>query len=87
MTEDVARAIVQVAGLYLVAGAAFAIPFVIFAIGRIDPAARDSGWGFRLIVLPGSIAFWPVLAWRLLRGAGSPPAEHNAHRDAAGRDA
>lgn len=83
MTETIASLLVHAAGLYLAVGLAFAIPFVILGIGRIDPAASESGWGFRLVVLPGCMAMWPLLLWRWVAGAGKPPAEHNSHRDAA----
>ncbi|MGE0638904.1 MAG: hypothetical protein AB7G12_03385 [Thermoanaerobaculia bacterium] len=51
-------------------------------IERIDPAARGASRGFRLIVLPGAVALWPLLLRRWVRGA-PPPAESNAHRRAA----
>jgi len=73
--------LVRVAALYLVLGVLFGVPFVVRGIGRIDPVARHGTWGFRLLVLPGSIALWPWLAWRLARGV--MPREHNAHRDRA----
>lgn len=69
-------------GAYLLAGIAFTPPFVIRGAGRIDPAARGATWGFRLILVPGVIALWPLLARRWLAGA-APPRERNAHRDAA----
>lgn len=38
--------------------------------GRLDPAASDAGWGFRLIIVPGCVAFWPLLVWRLRATVG-----------------
>ena len=71
-------------GLYLTVGLLFGIPFVWRGVHRIDPAAPGSTWGFRLIILPGVVALWPLLALRWLRG--KPPAEErNAHRRAARR--
>ena len=46
---------------YLVAGLVFAIPFVIKGVSKIDEGAQGSKWGFRLIIIPGSIVFWPLL--------------------------
>ena len=80
--EAVAGALVLAAGIYLAAGVLFAIPFAVAGIRRIDPAAHGAGWGFRLIVLPGVVAFWPLLAARWAQGA-PPPVERNAHREAA----
>ena len=51
---------------YATAGLLFALWFVIAGIGRFDAAARDSGYGFRLIVLPGVAALWPLLLKRSL---------------------
>ena len=78
----VAQSIVAAAGLYAGLGLVFAIPFVVRGVGRIDPIARNGSWGFRLVIVPGVVAFWPLLGWRWMRGA-PPPAERNAHRDAA----
>lgn len=49
---------------YAAAGLIFAVCFVISGIGRVDTAARDAGLGFRLIVLPGVTALWPLLLKR-----------------------
>jgi hypothetical protein len=57
----VVRLIVSALGIYLLAGLIFAIPFVTFGVGRIDGGAKESRWGFRLIVIPGVIALWPLL--------------------------
>jgi hypothetical protein len=51
---------------YATAGLIFALWFVIAGIGRLDAAARDAGLGFRLFVLPGVAALWPLLLKRLI---------------------
>jgi hypothetical protein len=53
--------ILLIAGLYLAAGFVFAIPFVIKGVTKIDEGAIGSNWGFRLIIIPGTIVFWPLL--------------------------
>jgi len=68
--------------LYLVAGLTFAVVFVSFGIGRVDPAARRAPWGFRALMVPGCAALWPLLLARWVRGA-APPVERNAHRGRA----
>ncbi len=79
--------LVALLGVYAVLGILFAIPFVIKGIGRLDPAAQDGTWGFRLLILPGVVALWPLLARRWLMGARQPPTECNPHRRAAREDA
>jgi hypothetical protein len=53
---------------YFAFGLLFAIVFVAKGIGRVDPVARGSSIGFRLIVLPGVAALWPLLLARLIQG-------------------
>lgn len=76
-----AQVLVNIAGIYLAMGLAFAVAFVIWGAGRVDPAAREATLGFRLIIIPGVILLWPVLAQRWQRGAKEPPVERNAHRN------
>ncbi|MEO0649773.1 MAG: hypothetical protein AAFZ65_03740 [Planctomycetota bacterium] len=70
--------------VYAAAGLVFGLCFVTRGVSRVDPTAADGSWGFRVLILPGAAALWPLLAQRWLRGTGAPPAERNAHRDAAG---
>lgn len=53
--------ILLVIAVYLAAGLVFAVPFVIKGVAKIDEGAVGSKWGFRLIIIPGVIVFWPVL--------------------------
>lgn len=82
MLNVIANALVIAFGVYVALGLAFALPFVFRGVNKVDPIAGESTWGFRLIVLPGVVALWPILARRWMRGL-PPPAESNAHRDAA----
>ena len=72
--------------LYLFCGFFFAIPFVFIGVGKIDPHAAHGTWGFRLLIVPGTIFFWPLLASRWLSGSHEPPEERNSHRRAARQD-
>lgn len=56
--------------LYAASGLIFAAAFLTAGIGRVDPASRGSGIGFRLIILPGVAALWPVLLTRWIRARG-----------------
>lgn len=53
-------------GLYLALGLAFAVPFAWRWVGKLDPVAASGTRGFRLLILPGAVALWPLLAARLL---------------------
>ena len=80
-----AEVVVLLGTVYIACGLAFAPVFAWRGVGRIDPAARSAGLGFRLIILPGVAVLWPVLLRRWLAGRQAP-SERNAHRDAvAGR--
>ena len=47
--------------IYLSAGLVFAIVFVFNGVTKVDEAAHGSGIGFRLIIIPGTVVFWPLL--------------------------
>ena len=86
MSITVATWLVSALGLYALIGLLFAVPFVLRGVGRVDPAAREGTWGFRLLILPGVVAFWPLFARRLATGVTTPPAECTPHRRAAAED-
>jgi hypothetical protein len=80
-----AEAINAVLTIWALSGLLFAIPFLIAGVGRIDSQAAGTGLGFRLIILPGVVIFWPLLLRRWAAGRREPPVEKNAHRTAAVR--
>ena len=82
MTETIAIWLLTALAVYAGAGVLFAIAFVLRGAARIDPQAVGGSWGFRLAILPGVAALWPLLSWRWLRRQ-PPPEERNAHRAAA----
>jgi hypothetical protein len=61
----------------------FALFFVTKGAGKIDPTAKNGTIGFRLLIIPGTMAFWPLLARRWWQGMTEPPEEKNPHRLAA----
>ena len=79
----IAEFLLVAAGIYLLCGFVFAIPFVLAGTGKIDPHATHGSWGFRVLIIPGTVLLWPLLLRRWLRGVHEPPAENNAHRRAA----
>ena len=64
MIESIAWIVVIGAGIYLLPGVLFALPFVLRGAGRIDRAAVEGSLGFRLLIVPGAIALWPLLLQR-----------------------
>lgn len=52
---------------YAAVGLVFAIVFVALGVSRIDVQAATASLGFRLIILPGVMALWPVLLHRWIR--------------------
>jgi hypothetical protein len=53
--------ILIIVAAYLAAGFVFAVPFVLKGVSKIDEGAHGASWGFRIIILPGAIIFWPFL--------------------------
>lgn len=87
MSLQLASWLVLALTAYLAVGLLFAVPFVWRGAARIDPSAAEGTWGFRLLILPGVMALWPLLAQRWLRGVKEPPEENTPHRCAARRRA
>jgi len=53
--------ILVIAASYLAIGFVFAIAFIFKGVTKIDEGAHGATWGFRIIILPGTIVFWPFL--------------------------
>ena len=80
MAETIAAWLVTALGVYAGVGLLFGVAFVTRGAARIDPQAVGGSWGFRLAILPGVVALWPLVARRWASGQ-PPPEERNAHRD------
>jgi len=83
MFETLVTALVYALIAYAAVGLAFAVVFVWFGVERLDSEAKGAGIGFRLLILPGVAAFWPLLLQRWVRGVTEPPTETNPHRRAS----
>ena len=79
----IAAVILVFLGAYLACGLLFALPFAFLGVGRIDPHASHGSWGFRLLIIPGALALWPILLRRWAKGIHEPPEERTAHRRVA----
>jgi len=79
------HAFLNLIAAYAALGLVFGLIFVTRGAGRIDPNATEGTIGFRILILPGVIALWPMLLLRWVRGRPAPPSECNAHRRLAER--
>ena len=61
--------IFSLVAIYLAAGLVFAIPFVTKGVTQIDEGATGSKWGFRIIIIPGVMVFWPLLLKKWLKAS------------------
>lgn len=57
---------VMLAAAYLLAGIGVAVGFLARGIARMDPAAAGAN-GFRVVIFPGLVLLWPLVAWRWWR--------------------
>ena len=79
MFEQIASLLVDAFYLYALLGLIFALAFVTIGVQRIDSQATGSSTGFRLLIFPGSAAFWPLLLRRWIAGRNEPPEESDPH--------
>jgi hypothetical protein len=56
---------------YLAAGLAVGVPFVAWGVNRVDPVAAHAPLRFRLLILPGCAALWPIMIVKWLRARRS----------------
>lgn len=60
----VAQMILLLAASYAGIGFLIGAWFVLHGVARVDRASHACSWGFRILILPGSAALWPmVLMW------------------------
>ncbi|MEP7318740.1 MAG: hypothetical protein ABI921_08355 [Panacibacter sp.] len=61
MTETIVSFMFIVGAVYMLAGILFTIFFQAKGLSKIDEGTHGAGIGFRIIILPGIIVFWPFL--------------------------
>lgn len=79
----IAQWILFAGSMYLTIGIAFAAVFAATGVKRIDRTAHGSTLGFRIVIVPGAMALWPLLLLRWMGGENDAPLEENAHRRSA----
>ena len=60
-----------IAAVYLALGMIFVIPFLMKGLNRVDEGANGSTIGFKIIIIPGVIVFWPVLLSKWIKEYGN----------------
>ena len=80
MFESLVEAFVYALEIYAALGLIFAGIFVSAGVQKVDTEAQGPGVGFRLLIMPGAAAFWPMLLARWVRGRSETPIEKNPHR-------
>lgn len=80
MYTQIANAFLTVIYIYLAMGVIIGTFLVSFGMARVDNETTGSGLGFRLIILPGAVALWPLMLRRMIRGGGEPPLQNDPHR-------
>ena len=64
--------IFTIVGIYLICGFVFALAFVFKGARVIDEGAKDSTLGFKIIIIPASMVFWPLLLIKWIRVSKKP---------------
>jgi hypothetical protein len=66
--ETLVSLLLIILGAYLLVGFIFALIMLFKGVSKLDHGAKGSGWGFKLLIIPGTLVFWPLL-WRNWRKA------------------
>lgn len=54
-------------GLYVLVGLIVGLGFVFRGVNRVDEAAGDSPFVFRVVILPGCVGLWPFVLLKWVR--------------------
>jgi hypothetical protein len=63
----IVTAILLIVLIYLMIGVLFVIPFLRKGISKVDEGTHHGTTGFKIIIIPGVIVFWPVLLNKWLK--------------------
>lgn len=67
--------ILLAAAAYIAIGILFACALVLRGLPRIDPAADHAPWSFRILIIPGIAALWPLMLIKWVRSPRMAPRE------------
>ena len=58
-----------VIAIYLALGFIFSIAFITKGVEKIDKGAHGASFGFWIIIIPGTMIFWPLLLRKWLNSS------------------
>jgi hypothetical protein len=67
MLVTIVTTLLIILAVFLLAGVLFVFFFLAKGLQKIDEGVHGSSVGFRIIIIPGCIVFWPVLLRRWLQ--------------------
>lgn len=59
--------ILIIVAVYLLLGVLFVVPFLTRGLTKVDDGAHGGTIGFKIIIMPGVIVFWPVLLGKWMK--------------------
>ena len=62
--EMIVLMIVRMVGIYLLLGLLFSLFFLWKGAAKIDAGAEGGSIGFKLLILPATVVFWPFLLYK-----------------------
>lgn len=71
----IAEIVLWVSAFHLLIGLAVGVSFIWRGVDKVDTAAHGTSVTFRLVILPGCVALWPLILQRWLhaqKGAEHP---------------
>lgn len=63
----IVQIILIVVAIYLLLGVLFVIPFLLKGLMKVDEGAHGGTIGFKIIIIPGVIVFWPTLLTKWIK--------------------
>ena len=66
------EAVLIIVSIYPVLGVLFVFPFLVKGLTKVDKGAHGGTIGFKIIIVPGVIVFWPVLLSKWVKANRKP---------------
>ena len=67
MAANIINIIFICIGIYLLCGLVFSVIFISKGLQVLDEGSHGAGIGFKLIIIPGCMVFWPLLLKKWMR--------------------